>query len=150
MTHRFSKDFLPQRTQRFAEGGAAGRRQQPLLSCLPLRSPRSPRLMNWLVLVLAAMVTPALANPEVPGKPQAKPIALTNAVIHPVSGEVIDRGTILFDKGKITALGKEVAIPEGAEKVDLEGKHIYPSLFDAGTDLGLVEINSVPATEDFQ
>src|SRR5258706_9340123 len=92
----------------------------------------------------------ALANPEVPGKPQAKPIALTNAVIHPISGDVIDGGTILFDKGKIVALGKEGVIPEGAEKVDLEGKHVYPSLFDAWTDIGLVEINSMRATEDFQ
>jgi len=94
--------------------------------------------------------TTAFANPEVPGKPQEKPIALVNAVIHPVIGDVIDRGTILFDKGKIVALGKEVAIPDGAEKIDLDGKHVYPSLFDAWTDLGLIEINSVRATVDVQ
>ena len=92
----------------------------------------------------------AFANPEVPGKAQEKPIALVNAIIHPVSGDVIERGTILFDKGKIVALGKEVAIPEGAEKIDLDGKHVYPSLFDAWTDIGLVEINSVRATVDVQ
>lgn len=96
------------------------------------------------------VVSSVLANPEVPGKPQEKPIALTNAVIHPVSGDVIDRGTVVFDKGKIVALGKEVAVPEGAEKIDLEGKHVYPSLFDAWTDIGLVEVNSVRATVDVQ
>jgi imidazolonepropionase-like amidohydrolase len=101
--------------------------------------------------IICVSLTPALfANPEVPGKPQEKPIALVNAVIHPVSGDVIDRGTILFDKGKIVAVGKDVAIPEGAEKIDLDGKHVYPSLFDAWTDLGLVEINSVRATVDVQ
>src|SRR5204863_5760413 len=57
---------------------------------------------------------------------------------------------ILFDKGKIVAIGKDVAIPEGVEKIDLDGKHVYPSLFDASTDLGLVEINSVRATVDVQ
>src|SRR3954471_6303120 len=155
MIHRYSaEDFLPQRTRRFAEGCSSvtqklSHRNQPLFF-LPPRTLRSLRLIIPVSILLALVVPSVSANPEVPGKPQAQPVALTNAVIHPVSGEVIDRGTILFDKGKITALGKEVAIPEGAEKVDLEGKHVYPSLFDAGTDIGLVEINSVRATEDFQ
>ena len=104
----------------------------------------------FVCLAILATLNFASANPEVPGKPQEKPIALVNAVIHPISGDIIDRGTILFDKGKIVALGKEVAIPEGAEKIDLDGKHVYPSLFDAWTDLGLVEINSVRATVDVQ
>ena len=34
--------------------------------------------------------------------------------------------------------------------IDLAGKHVYPGLFDALTDLGLVEINSVRATIDVQ
>jgi imidazolonepropionase-like amidohydrolase len=34
--------------------------------------------------------------------------------------------------------------------IRLEGKHVYPGLFDAGTNLGLVEINSVRATIDVQ
>ncbi|MFN0018437.1 MAG: amidohydrolase family protein [Pirellulaceae bacterium] len=107
--------------------------------------------LRTLISIVCLILTPtAFANPEVPGKPQEKPIALVNAVIHPISGDVIDRGTILFDKGKIVALGKEVAVPEGAEKIDLDGKHVYPSLFDAWTDLGLVEINSVRATVDVQ
>ncbi len=105
---------------------------------------------TFLISAIFASSILAMANPEVPGKPQEKPIALVNAVIHPISGDVIDRGTILFDKGKIVAVGKDVVIPEGAEKIDLDGKHVYPSLFDAWTDLGLVEINSVKATVDVQ
>jgi imidazolonepropionase-like amidohydrolase len=109
------------------------------------------KYLHSLIFLLGLLfVGSAFANPEVPGKPQAKPIALVNGVIHPVSGDVIDRGTILFDQGKVVALGKEVAIPEGAEKIDLEGKHVYPALFDAWTDIGLIEINSVRATVDVQ
>lgn len=110
--------------------------------------------MNRLLFIVALSISlagsSAFAHPEVPGKPQEKPIALTNAVIHPVSGPVIEGGTIVFDGGKIVAVGKEVAIPEGAEIIDLERKHVYPSLFDAWTDIGLVEINSVRATVDVE
>jgi imidazolonepropionase-like amidohydrolase len=90
----------------------------------------------------------AAANPEIPGAPQAKPVALTNATIYPVSGPVVEGGTLLFSGGKITVVGKEATIPENAEVIDLEGKHVYPALFDAMTDLGLVEINSIRATID--
>ena len=90
------------------------------------------------------------ANPEVPGGPQKQPVALVNATIHPVSGPVIEKGTLVFDGGKITALGKDAAVPGGSEVIDLNGKHVYPSLFDAVTDVGLVEINSIKATIDGQ
>ena len=97
-------------------------------------------------MILALQVA---AHPEIPGAPQKKAIALTNVTIHPVSGPAIEKGTIVFDGGKITALGKDVTAPEGAEVMDLAGKHVYPGLFDALTDLGLVEINSVRATLDY-
>jgi imidazolonepropionase-like amidohydrolase len=92
----------------------------------------------------------ALANPEVPAPPQKGPIALVGATIHPVEGDVIEEGTILLEDGKITALGKNLKLPPKTEKVDCKGKHIYPGLFDAYTDLGLIEINSVRATQDFR
>jgi imidazolonepropionase-like amidohydrolase len=92
----------------------------------------------------------AFAHPEVPGPPQKRPVALTGATIHTVSGPAIETGTLVFDGGKITAMGKEATIPPDAETIDVTGKHIYPGLFDALTDLGLVEINSVRATLDVQ
>ena len=88
------------------------------------------------------------ANPEVPGSPQTKPMAVTNATIHPVNGPVIEAGTLVFEGGKITAIGKDATVPANAETIDLAGKHVYPALFDAMTDLGLVEINSIRATVD--
>ena len=102
------------------------------------------------VLIVLPLARGASANPEIPGAPQEKPVAIVGATIHPVSGPAIERGTIVFDKGKITAVGKEVMPPPDAEVIRLEGKHVYPGLFDAGTNLGLVEINSVRATIDVQ
>ncbi len=100
--------------------------------------------------VLAAILftSTARANPEVPAPQQAGPIALVGGTIHPVEGDVIEEGTILFENGKIKALGKDVKLPAKTEKVDCRGQHIYPGLFDAYTDLGLVEINSIRATID--
>lgn len=91
-----------------------------------------------------------LANPQVPGALQKQPVALTNATIHPVSGPAIEKGTIVFDGGKIKALGKDVSVPAGAETIDLAGKHVYPGLFEPLNDVGLVEINSIRATIDGQ
>ncbi len=88
------------------------------------------------------------ANPEIPGKPQDKPLALVGATIHPVSSAPIEKGVLLFDAGKIVAVGAEVVVPENATKIDVTGKHVYPGLINADGDLGLVEINSVRATID--
>jgi imidazolonepropionase-like amidohydrolase len=89
-----------------------------------------------------------LAHPEIPGAPQKTPILLTNATIHPITGPAIEKGSVLFDGGKIKALGKDISPPAHAQVIDLAGKHVYPGLFDALTDLGLVEINSIRATID--
>ena len=90
----------------------------------------------------------ALAHTNVPPPPQDHPILLTGATIHPVSSDLIPRGQLLFENGKITALGRKVRRPAGTEIIDLSGKHIYPGLIAAGTSLGLIEISAVRATRD--
>ncbi len=102
------------------------------------------------IFVMAMLPALARANPEVPAPAQKSPVALVGGTIHPVEGEVIEKGTILFAEGKIKAVDKDVKLPADVEKVDCTGKHIYPGLFDAYTDIGLVEINSVRATADFR
>ena len=88
------------------------------------------------------------AQVPVPAPPQSGPIALTGATIHTVSGSTIENGILLFDAGKIIAVGKSVEIPAGATSVDMSGRHIYPGLFEAHSQLGLTEISSVDATID--
>lgn len=103
-----------------------------------------------LVFFVATLVVarPLFAAPEIPGEPQKQPIALVGGTIHRVSGPEISKGVLLFDKGKIVAVGKKVEIPKGARQIDVSGKHVYPGLFDAYTDIGLVEINSIRASRD--
>jgi hypothetical protein len=63
--------------------------------------------------------------------------AITNARIVPVSGPVIENGTIVISKGLIEAVGTDVKIPPEAWVIDGKGLTVYPGLIDAGTTLGL-------------
>ena len=90
----------------------------------------------------------AQAAPEIPGKPQEKPIALVGGTVHTSSGPEIPDATLLFAEGKIVAIGPKLPLPEGTETIDVRGKHMYPGLFDAFTSVGLVEIEAVRSTRD--
>jgi imidazolonepropionase-like amidohydrolase len=85
---------------------------------------------------------------DVPAPPQARPVALVGGTVHTVSGATLDNATVIFEAGNITAVGQGVTVPPGAQTVDATGKHVYPGLFDADTDLGLIEISAVRATRD--
>lgn len=74
--------------------------------------------------------------------------AYTNATLHPNGGAAIANGTLVVTDGTIAAIGAGVAVPAGATAVDLGGKHVWPGLVDAASDIGLVEIGSVRATND--
>jgi imidazolonepropionase-like amidohydrolase len=65
-----------------------------------------------------------------------------------VTNGVIQNGTILFEDGRITAIGANVQIPTHAERVDATGKHIYPGLVDAHNVLGMFEIGGIDVTID--
>ena len=89
------------------------------------------------------------ATDIIPAKKQDHPIALVGGTIHTVSAGVIENGVIIFDQGKITALGAAATvIPQGTESIDVSGKQIYPGLIDAAAGIGLVEISAVSATRD--
>lgn len=91
------------------------------------------------------------ANDEIPGAPQKQPIALVGGTIHPVDSADIKNGVLLFEAGRITAIGKqgEVQIPKDAQVIDCRKKHIYPSLFESHSQLGLIEVSAVRASIDF-
>jgi imidazolonepropionase-like amidohydrolase len=100
------------------------------------------------LLAAGVLLRSAAASTEVPGAPQERPIAIVNATVHPVGSPTIEGGTLLFDQGRIVAVGPEIDIPDDAEQIDGQGQHVYPGLFSAGGQLGLVEINSIRATID--
>ncbi|MEW5875855.1 MAG: amidohydrolase family protein [Candidatus Zixiibacteriota bacterium] len=108
---------------------------------------KRPFILALAVVVMAANSTSA--STQIPAAPQTRPVALTGATIHPVSGPDIPNGTVVFAEGKIIAIGANVDIPQEAERIDAGGKHIYPGLIDAYSRIGLTEIGSIRATRDY-
>ena len=79
---------------------------------------------------------------------RAETLILTNARIVPVSGPIIERGSVLVEGGKIAAVGAQIKPPAGATKIDATGLTVYPGLIDGFTSLGLAEISSVRGSLD--
>lgn len=122
----------------------------------PSSSPRSLRpLRSKLLSCLSAatIVAPAMAQDlGIKAPPQAKPILITGGTVHTVSGDSIPNGFVLFDKGIIKAVGsgQPPAEARSAEGVDAKGKHVYPGLIAAETQLGLAEMAAVRASNDYR
>ena len=104
------------------------------------------RRTSALAPALAVAMMASLASNDV----HATPIALTGGTVHTVSGPVLDGATVVIDDGKIVAVGKDVSPPAGATVVSCAGKHVYPGFIAAVSVLGLVEVNSVRGTVDYQ
>jgi len=65
--------------------------------------------------------------------------AIRNATIMcPVQG-IIENGTIVFDESGIHDVGTEIAIPDGAEVIDADGRYVTPGFIDAHTHQGLFD-----------
>src|SRR6185369_4069009 len=80
---------------------------------------------------------------------KAGTFAIVGARIVTVSGATIDNGTIVIQNGKIAAIGANVSVPSGAEKIDGKGLSVFPGMIDASTNLGLSEISlGVPGSVD--
>ncbi|HEX9187932.1 MAG TPA: amidohydrolase family protein [Vicinamibacteria bacterium] len=99
-------------------------------------------------ILVAGRALAALPLAALPLAGEDVPLAITNARVVPVSGPVIESGTVVVSQGRIAAVGRDVVVPPGATVVDGSGKSLYPGLFDALTSLGLVEVASVAATVD--
>jgi len=122
-----------------------------LLELPTQRTMNATTLGATLVLAASMLLVPATLRGQermtVP--PQDRPVVLRGATIHTVTQGTITNGVIVFDRGKITAIGgSDVAIPRAARVVDLSGKHIYPGLVDAYSTVGITEIGAVDVSND--
>src|SRR5688572_5902074 len=60
---------------------------------------------------------------------------IRNATILTAAGPVIERGAILVENGKISAVGQSVTAPEGAIVIDAAGKWVTPGIIDTHSHL---------------
>lgn len=106
--------------------------------------------MSRVCLCCVLLLTPGVcwASPEIPGEAQKQPVALVGGTVHVASGPALENATLLFDQGRIVAVGPQVSVPKDAQRIDVSGKHVYPGLLDSFSAMGLVEIDAVRATVD--
>ncbi|MBK5188106.1 MAG: amidohydrolase family protein [Gemmatimonadaceae bacterium] len=86
-------------------------------------------------IALAFMATCAIT-----GSLRAQTIAITGGKVYPVNGPPIEGGTVLMRDGKIVAVGKNVAIPGDAQRVDATGKWVTPGLVNSNTNVGFGDV----------
>ena len=78
----------------------------------------------------------------------AQAVAIVGGKVYPVSGPPIENGTVLFRDGRIVGVGSGIAVPSDAQRIDASGKVVTPGLVNGATLVGLVEIGSVPSTDE--
>jgi imidazolonepropionase-like amidohydrolase len=100
------------------------------------------------MLVSVSRVVVALAAITLASAIGAQTIAITGGKVYPVSGPVIDGGTVLIVNGRITAVGSNVAVPADAQRIDATGKIVTPGFVNSSTQLGVQEISAVRDTRD--
>lgn len=103
------------------------------------------RITNTLSLLL--LMTGMFAGAQqTPAGKQTEAISITGATAHIGDGTVVENCTLVFEDGKITALGAGETTK--GRVIDASGKHIYPGFIAPSKQLGLQEINAVRASND--
>jgi imidazolonepropionase-like amidohydrolase len=96
------------------------------------------------VIIVTALLSLLTAVPAL-----AAPIAIVGGrVATDGPAGVIENGTVLIDGERIKAVGANVAVPPGATVIDAKGKWVTPGLIAAASEVGLVELQSEPSTDD--
>ncbi len=99
----------------------------------------------FIFLLFAALV---LVSPGAMAQ-AGKTYAITGAKIYTLAGPPIVNGTIVIKDGKIAAVGANVSVPSGAQVINAKGLEVYPGLFNAVSQVGLVEVGQgEPGTVD--
>lgn len=101
---------------------------------------------------LSCLLLPAMAQEVIyPAQAFKGKTFITNGTIHVGNGTVIEKGNVVVGDGKIISVGTGTVNPGNNDRViDAAGKHVYPGLILANTDIGLKEIaNGVRASNDY-
>lgn len=101
-------------------------------------------------LCATAISLPLTLAAQTPAPAQSGPIALVGATLHLGNGDVVESGGIVFADGRISAVGPAagMSIPANATRIEVNGQHVYPGFILMGSNLGLVEVDAVRATQD--
>lgn len=104
--------------------------------------------MKKIILIITLVFGVTLNAQQTPAPPQSEQVAIIGATAHIGNGEVIENCTIIFNDGKITAIGAGLMAPTEGTTINAEGKHVYPGFIAPSKSLGLVEVDAVRASDD--
>lgn len=99
-------------------------------------------------LALCFVVALGAASSGLAGPAADEAYVIENARIVTVSGATIEKGAVAISGGKIVAVGPTVAAPAGAKRIDGSGLSVYPGMIDSASQLGIIEVGSISATND--
>ena len=71
----------------------------------------------------------------------AQDLVLKGGTVLTITNGVIENGTVIIQKGKITAIGQNIPIPPGIKVIDVTGKYVLPGLVDSHSHIALTDIN---------
>ncbi len=71
----------------------------------------------------------------------ATPIVIQNGTVMTVTKGTIDKGSVVIQDGKITAVGAKVDVPAGATIIDATGKYVIPGIIDCHSHIAAEAIN---------
>ena len=95
---------------------------------------------------LLALITMLLLSPFA----LAETIVITGGIVHTMTDDgVINGGTVIIEDGKITAVGRNLQVPEGARIFDATGKVVTPGFMMSHSTMGIEEISLEAASLDY-
>ena len=101
-----------------------------------------PKIRSRLIVALTLLFLVSNVNAQ---RSAIDTYAITNARIVTVSGQVIERGTVVIRNGLIASAGANVSAPSDARVIDGTGLTVYPGLIDSYTNLALPEASPTPS-----
>ncbi|MFN2422002.1 MAG: amidohydrolase family protein [Gemmatimonadota bacterium] len=110
------------------------------------RFPNVVRMLGLLAAPPALAMVPALVAFVQPVA--AQDVAIVGGTVHTVAGPAIDNATVLVRDGRIAAVGPDVPVPQGVQRIEAAGKIVTPGIFDPASGIGIVEVDQVDATID--
>jgi imidazolonepropionase-like amidohydrolase len=86
--------------------------------------------------------SPTPAGPNTTSIASPKVVVISGGKLLTITHGTIENGAVILEDGKITAVGPaaSIKVPKDAQVFDAKGMTVYPGLFDAETNLGLVEV----------
>lgn len=80
--------------------------------------------------------------------PNGPPVLITGATVLTGTGERLEDSDVLLANGRIQAIGKHLALPDGARIVDGHGKWVTPGIIDIHSHLGVYASPAVRGLDD--